>query len=175
MAVKANAFWSVLNFRPGHRKSLAEIVKKIPVFQGLSKFELNFVINIMHRRHFLQDELIFREGEAGNGMYLLESGTVKILGRNREGEEVLYTRLNDHQFFGELALIDGAPRSATAIAEKESVLFGFFKPDLLDLIQKNPTIGSKILLNLSSVLAERLRTMNQQVLELQAELEAKAV
>jgi CRP/FNR family transcriptional regulator, cyclic AMP receptor protein len=166
-----HALWSMVQLRKGKEKTVTEILRNIPVFQGLSRFELSFVVPILHKRFYSMGECVFREGEAGNGMYIIESGLIKICSQEPDKPEVVYAQLMDQQFFGELSLVDGATRSATAIAEKDTVIFGFFKPDLMELIRKNSDLGAKILLNLSGVLAERLRTMNAQVLALNTEIQ----
>lgn len=167
-----HALWSTLFVGDAKRRSLHEILRQIPVFQDLTIFELKFVVPILHLREYQKDELIFREGEAGNGMYIVQSGQVDIVGRNAAGEDNLYASLFDRQFFGELSLVDGQPRSATAISVTPSTLYGFFKPDLLELIHKHPAIGSKILFNLTNVLGSRLRDSNAKLMELQSQLKS---
>ena len=68
-------------------------------------------------------------------------------------------------FFGELALLDEEPRSASAICTVHSRLIGFFRTDLLTLINRYPELGNKILLNLSRVLGERLRETNKNIIK----------
>jgi CRP-like cAMP-binding protein len=165
-----HALWSTLFIGDEKRRSLHEILKQIPVFQDLTAFELKFVVPILHQREFQKDELIFREGEAGNGMYIVQSGRVEILGRSASGADVLYATLFDRQFFGELSLVDGQPRSASAICSEQSTLYGFFKPDLLELIDKHPSIGTKVLFNLTTVLGNRLRDSNVKLMEFQGQL-----
>jgi CRP-like cAMP-binding protein len=167
-----HALWSTIFIGDAKRRSLHEILRQIPVFQDLTIFDLKFVVPILHQREYQKGELIFREGEAGNGMYIVQSGQVDILGLNIAGEDVLYASLIDRQFFGELSLVDGQPRSATAIAAVPCTLYGFFKPDLLELIEKHPSIGSKILFNLTNVLGSRLRDSNAKLMELQCQIKA---
>ena len=83
---------------------------------------------------------------------------------------MLYATLFDRQFFGELSLVDGQPRSASAICSEQSTLYGFFKPDLLELIDKHPSIGTKVLFNLTTVLGNRLRDSNVKLMEFQGQL-----
>lgn len=167
-----HALWSTLFLGDEKRRTLHEILRQIPVFQDLTLFELKFVVPILHQREYQKGELIFREGEAGNGMYIVQSGQVDILGHTSSGEDVLYASLFDRQFFGELSLVDGQPRSATAVSVEPSTLYGFFKPDLLELIDKHPAIGTKILFNLTNVLGGRLRDSNAKLMELQTQLRA---
>ncbi|MGB0670752.1 MAG: Crp/Fnr family transcriptional regulator [Rhodospirillales bacterium] len=74
---------------------------------------------ILKRRTFRQYEVIFQEGEPAQYAYLLKSGRVEII-TSRDSEPVVLTVIQPNQLFGELALIDGAPRSATAFASEES-------------------------------------------------------
>jgi CRP/FNR family transcriptional regulator, cyclic AMP receptor protein len=161
-----DGIWSAFFKDETSLAQVAELLASVPIFEDLTKRELNLVSHILHERQYKAGELIFKEGEAGNGMYIIKKGVVSIFG-TKEGHDVLYAELSDSQFFGELALVDGAPRSANARCSCESVLYGFFKPDLLELIEAKPDIGSKILWNLTSVLANRLRSTNEKVLEFQ--------
>ena len=66
--------------------------------------------------------------------------------------------LKNGEFFGELALLDESPRSATATAGEKTQILGFFRPDFLNLLSTEPKLGAKVLLKLSQILAMRLRT-----------------
>ena len=93
-------------------------------------------------------------------MYVIIDGSVKII--DHDTDTVFASLLND-DFFGELALLDEEPRSATAVAEEPSELVGFFRTDLLTLMERDPVLGNKILMNLSRVLGERLRKTNEEL------------
>ena len=80
--------------------------------------------------------------------------------------------LKDGDFFGEIALIDESPRSASAICRTDCQIIGFFRPDLFEIIEKHPRLGIKIVLKLAEIIAERLRRTNQEVTQLKAEIEA---
>ena len=83
-----------------------------------------------------------------------------LVGEN-DGSKNVLAELSDQDFFGEIALLDKKPRSAGAVATVPSILLGFFRPDLLSLMERNPALSSKILTNLGAVLAERLRKTNE--------------
>ncbi|HSQ41734.1 MAG TPA: cyclic nucleotide-binding domain-containing protein [Fibrobacteraceae bacterium] len=167
-----HAFWSSWFTGDAKRRALHETLAEIPVFADLGVFELRFLVPILHQREYQAGELVFREGEAGNGMYIIQSGQVDVLGQNTEGASVLYARLSERQFFGEISLVDDQPRSASVVCATRSTLYGFFKPDLLELIDKHPAIGTKILFNLAHVLGHRLRDSNTKLMELQAQIAA---
>lgn len=165
----SNALWSAITPKRSN-SSLIPILQKISIFEGLNNKELNFVARILHQRHYHPKELIFREGEAGNGMYIIHHGTVVIYSEESQTE---YAKLTEGLFFGELSLVDGAPRSASAKCSRDTELFGLFKPDLFKIIDQNPKAGTKILLNLSKVLSERLRNTSAQWLDLAQKAETK--
>jgi CRP-like cAMP-binding protein len=79
------------------------------------------------------------------------------------------TELGDGEFFGELPLLDGGSRSATAVAKTSCRIFGFFQPDLFSLIERNPRLGVKIVLSLAAIIGMRLRAVNERVQTLLAQ------
>ena len=92
-------------------------------------------------------------------MYIIANGTVEIRVRPHwnPDTEMLVTTLRTGSFFGELALVDrDNKRTATAVALRPTTLIGFFKPDLLEIVDRQPTMGVKILYSLSKVLGRRL-------------------
>jgi CRP-like cAMP-binding protein len=107
------------------------------------------------------EESIFKKMAPSEGMYVIVTGNVNILDPDTGTS---FTSLRDNDFFGELALLDEEPRSASAIAKSPSKLIGFFRTDLLTLMKRYPELGNKILLNLSRILGERLRKTNEELL-----------
>ena len=150
------------------RRTLTDILMSISLFEDLSRHELASVQRILHRREYEPGEVIFRQQEPGMGMYIIQSGTVTILS---EPEGLVLSELSDGDFFGELALLDDSPRSATAVAKTSSQLFVFFQPDLFGLIERDPRLGMKIVLPLARIIIARLRNANEQVSALNRELQ----
>lgn len=147
---------------------ITDILINISIFEDLNKREIASVQRILHQREYEPDEVIFRQEEPGMGMYIIHSGTVTIIS---EPEGLLLSELSDGDFFGEIALLDEFPRSATAIAKTGCRVFGFFQPDLLGLIEHDPRLGMKIVLRLARIIAARLRNANEQAFILNRELQ----
>lgn len=139
-------------------KGLLPILRKIPIFEQLSEKELKKVETICYERHFNKDEEIFKEGAPGVGMFIIKEGAVKIARGQKE-----LAQLSEGDFFGEVALLDESPRTATAVASEKATLLGIFRPDLLDLVKRDPWAGSKILLKLSELMGKRLRAANEKL------------
>jgi CRP/FNR family cyclic AMP-dependent transcriptional regulator len=159
-----NNIWeNIFKVRQKNADETDKILSKIPVFQDLNHRDLRTVKRILHQREYRKDEVIFHQGDAGLGMYIIIRGTVEII--SNPGEHLL-AELNEGDFFGELALLDDAPRSATAVPRTPCTLLCFFNPELLDIIKRNPKLGGKILFRLAWTIGERLKSTNLQLREL---------
>ena len=132
-------------------------LKTIPIFEDLTSNEFEEISRLVHKRNYKKGEIIFKKNSPGEGMYIIISGSVNIIDPD---SETVFASLSNNNFFGEMALLDEEPRSAQAIAVTPSDLIGFFRTDMKSLISRFPDMGNKILLNLSQVLAERLREAN---------------
>lgn len=157
-------------------ESLKFSLRQNNLFKDLSTRELRIVEKTVHQRRFRSGEIVFRQGEAGVGMYIIMSGSVSIFVEelNPEDDEIrriLVAQLSQDDFFGELALIeDGGRRTATAVAQEETQLIGFFKPDLLSIVERNPSAGVKILTRLAEIVGLRLKETTKKVSELKKEV-----
>jgi len=159
-----NKIWeNIFKFRQKSKEEIDSILMQIPVFQDLNPRELRMIKRILHRRQYKTDEVIFHQGNVGLGMYIIVDGNVEII---CSPERHVLAELSSGDFFGELALLDEALRSATAVAKTHCTLMCFFKPELLDIIQRNPKTGCKILFRLAWTLGERLKNTNEQLQEL---------
>lgn len=147
-------------------KGIESVLKENILFRGLTARELKFVAGTVHIRNYRAGETIFKQGQAGVGMYIIENGTV-VISAHAESEsdqknDVTLTKLGQGDFFGELALVEeNGKRSASALAETEARLIGFFKPNLFDIIQRRPSTGVKITMGLNEVLGKRLIETNK--------------
>lgn len=167
-----DSFWGNI-FRQTDEESVYSLLRDIPLFDELSSGELSLVKSILHRREYDPGEVLFHQGNPGVGMYIIQEGIIEIV---YEPTDNTLAELSDGDFFGELALLNETPRSATAVAKTESVLYGLFRPDLLGLVEREPSLGVQLLLRMSQVISERLIHSNEQVEELRErvhELEAE--
>jgi CRP-like cAMP-binding protein len=107
-------------------------------------------------RVYGESQVIFEEGSIGAEMYIVHSGRVKVLRREADLEVVLAT-LGPGEFFGEMALVDDSPRSATAVAaENDTALLALDKERFLFLVSHQPTFA----LTIMHILCQRLRPKN---------------
>ena len=151
-------------------------LRTCPIFSTLSKRELNFVADIVHKRNYRPGEMIFEQNEVGVGMYVVVKGSINITvsetsGIDQSQNSIFVTRLDRGDFFGEISLVEeNGRRTATATACDEVQVLGFFKPDLKDIAERNPVIGFKIVSQLCEVLGTRLHETARKVSLLKKEL-----
>lgn len=142
--------------RTEEKEKIFSILEKIFLFKELNWLELKKIETIIHERSYMPGEVIFNEGDSSEGMYVIKDGAVDVV-RGTPTKEVKLGSLKSGDFFGEVSLLDEFPRSATVKATEKTEVLGFFRPDLLGLISREPRIGSKILLSLAKMMGERLR------------------
>ncbi len=135
-------------------------------FAGLLNVELQALGHTSWMRLFKAGQTIFRAGDPGDGFYLVESGSV-IISAVVGNEARPLTTILAGEFFGEMALLDEAPRSATATAEVDTRAFCIGRDELLSLLEHRP----KLALNLIREFSQRVRSLNQKYMDgiLQAE------
>ena len=133
-------------------------LRKIPLFDSLSEQDLELLSEKLSSVQFKKDEVIIREGDLGDCLYIIKSGSVLVETQIEETEHpVVLARLEDGDYFGEMALITGEPRSATVIAEEDVTLWRLLKIDFDTLIMNNP----QITLSLTHMLSHRLMKTNK--------------
>jgi len=147
------------------------VLSKVPAFNNLSARELRGVAAIVHKREYKAGDPVFYQGDPGLGMYVIQEGEVSIRIAEREGEDKELAVLADGDFFGELALLDESPRSATAICKTDCLLIGFFRTDLFELIEQKTDLGVKIVLKLAEILAVRLRKTDKELSKIRGQLD----
>lgn len=125
------------------------------LFSSLTKSDLKTLEGFTHPRHYLAGEIIFDQGEEGQALYVVVSGRVAICHPGQADKPI--AELGPGSFFGELALLDDAPRSAQARALAQTDLAAFFRGDFERLMDSHARIASRIALQLARNLGQRLR------------------
>ncbi len=168
-----SSFWTNFFKSPTEKVDLQKSLLSIPIFSRLTRRELSMLMNIIHNRTYVPGEFVFYQGDPGLGLYIIRDGEVTIQ-RKKEDEEITsLAAFTKGDFFGELALIDGEKRSASAVSSTDTRLAVIFKPDLDEFIENYPKSGIKILRGISEIIATRLRKLNEDNFNLQNKLEIK--
>jgi CRP-like cAMP-binding protein len=131
------------------------LLRKVELFQDLKRSQLVIVSELLHERDYLKGEVVFDEGDVGQALFMVVAGRVKARRpRSRDAAEVEF---GPGKFFGELALLDDAPRSSQVIAAEDSTLLALFRTDFLALLETHSRIASQVSLALARDLAGKLR------------------
>ena len=135
-------------------RNSTEIIANFPVFSGLSDHQLKAVRDIAVEKKFRKGEIIFSEGDEGNGFYIIAAGMVKISKVSPEGKEHILHIYDEGKSFGEVPVFAGDhfPAMAEAIT-KTAVLF-FPRSDFKNLLGANPSLAMKMLADLSTKLRQ---------------------
>lgn len=143
-------------------KPLFPKLRAVPLFRELNRRELQQVARLLDIRTYSKGEVVFEQGAAGDGVYVVLKGRVAVVQKEGEdGAQVLLSQSESGSFFGETALLEDAPRTAEAVAEEDSRLALFPRDALLLLAEQRPHLGVKIAIQLSQIIAERLRRTNR--------------
>lgn len=135
-----------------------ELIKKIDFFSGLDDKILNKISDACIARQFTKGETIVRQGEMGLGLYIISRGRVKV-DREQGGARTQVAELGPEQFFGDMALLDNKPRSATVTGLEDAECLLLTRDSFVRLMNKYPEIP----IRMAKVLAERLREANAKI------------
>ena len=141
----------------------SSVLRRCPLFESLSAEQVEKVAEIATERHVAEGQPIFREGSTGDEMYVIAAGTVRI---SKEipgaGEEAL-TLLGPGSYFGEMAAIDEAPRSADAVAHTACGLLAIRREDLDRLMFLDKDLAYAVLWAFVRTLSSRLRETTEKL------------
>lgn len=128
-------------------------LRNVPFFAGLSDRELEALADGLEKRTFGKGMIIFHKDSPGDTMYIIESGKVRIFILSESGQEISVNIYGPGDTFGELALLDGLPRSAGAVAVERTVTLTLHRDDFLPHLETYPRMAQSII----EVLSTRLR------------------
>ena len=130
-----------------------ETLRHVPLFESLDTEAAHQLCELLESVDCKADAVLFRTGDEGDAMYLIEEGKVRICVRAKDGHEVTLTELHRGDFFGEMALLDGKPRSADARVAEDARLAVLSREHFLSFVGSNQNVALEML----TALANRLR------------------
>jgi CRP/FNR family transcriptional regulator, cyclic AMP receptor protein len=144
----------------------AEFLKRLGFFQGLSDEELVMVAALCTLAKYRSGDTIVAIGDPADSFYLIQRGSVQIITRAEADDQVgragdaVRLSLGRGQAFGEMALVDGGPRSATARASSDVAVYVIKCADLIALCEQFPSLGYRVMRNVAVDLSFKLRQRN---------------
>jgi CRP-like cAMP-binding protein len=149
------------------------IFQEIALFKNLTPEKIRKIMSILQKVTFSAGEIIVKEGNIGDTMYIMQEGTVEVvkslvMGDEESEKNKVFTRLegSQHAVFGEIALLEELKRTATIKAITDCVLYEIKKDDFLRLAEEDYEIGYRILLNLARIVSARLRKADEDTIKL---------
>lgn len=137
-------------------------LKRIPIFSSLDEGNLEKLSSIAVEKSYRKGQIIFDQGDPGNSLIILKKGLVKISLVDSNDHEFIIKTLGENDFFGEMSLLDGGQRSATAVTVDETHALLIYREDFIRLVNENPTVA----LDLLKLLSQRLRTTTDNIANL---------
>jgi CRP-like cAMP-binding protein len=136
-----------------------ELLRNVPIFAELTEADLEVLGRLATRRRYPKDGVVFFENEEGSSFFMIVDGRIKVTILGDDGREIILSVLTGGDFFGEMALLDNEPRSATAIAVEDSELLCLNRADFQSVVSANPRVMQALI----RVLTNRLRKANHQI------------
>ena len=138
--------------------SVQTILERNRLFRGLSAATIQQITALAIRRPYGQDAIIFSQGDPGDSLYGVVTGKVRISASTRDGKEMFLNIMEPGDTFGEIALLDGNPRTATATTTATCELMIIPRAQFLALLQREPTVA----IHLLQLLCQRIRWTSAQ-------------
>jgi hypothetical protein len=136
-------------------------LKKIYVFSDLQVRELAAISSVTVEQDYSKDEVVVTEGEAGDTMFLIVSGEVSVIGKYGSENETLIATISQDDYFGEMALFEDKPRSATVKTNSDAKLLVLGKLEFEEIMREFPQIS----INICRVFSQRIRELQKKFLK----------
>jgi CRP/FNR family transcriptional regulator, cyclic AMP receptor protein len=140
----------------------AQSLARIPLLQDVPEEALGQLTRSLRRRTYHRGEVIFHQGDPGDTLHLVRNGRVKVVIPAETGDEVLLAILGPGDCFGELALLDGEPRSASVVAMESVETLVLGRQEFLTFFRSNPETAERLMMNLARI----IRRVNEDVADL---------
>ncbi len=135
------------------------VLRRVPLFESLEHDELAGLASVTRLQKFARNVLVILAEDQGDSFFIIQSGKVKVSVTGADGREIILSLLGPGEFFGELSLLDGHPRSADVTTVDGTVLLVIRRRDFLRVIDEHPVIPTHLMVTLAS----RLRKSDRQV------------
>lgn len=145
------------------QETFHEFIRRVAMFKDFNDEEIDEILRIMNRIQVHPMQVIAKEGEIGDRMFLVREGVVQVKRILPGGREMILARLSSGMVIGEMSLMDDEPRSAHLVAESEGVLYAMRRRDLDDLKAEMHPAAYKLLRSIATICCERLREVNDQI------------
>jgi CRP/FNR family cyclic AMP-dependent transcriptional regulator len=134
-------------------EQIIQMLQTVPFFTAIRRQELTALAAVCRARTFRTRQVIFHRDDPGDALHIVQTGKVRIGLLSPRGDEIILALFQSGDFFGELSLLDGLPRSATAVAIETTTTLTLGRPDFLRVLSETPEMAQRVI----SALTARLR------------------
>jgi CRP/FNR family transcriptional regulator, cyclic AMP receptor protein len=138
-----------------------KFLQRVSLFQDIPRREFGYLFRALVARNYNPGEILFREGEIGRALFILERGLVEVTRQDANGEPARVAILHPGDYFGEMSIMDERPRTATVAAMEPVRVFLLYKTELEKLVREAPRVASAIILHLAMMLTARIRSLTE--------------
>ena len=142
---------------PSDSNTIIGFMKKIPIFKGFSPIQYKKILTICSKRPLLKNQYLCHKGEDSNELFILITGSLRVVVR----ENIVVCNINPLGLVGEMGVFTDSQRSASVIAEDESTVIKIHKNDLFELLSKDHSLSTRLLLNVINDLSSKLNEDNE--------------
>lgn len=140
-----------------------KFLRSLSLCEGLSERDVGHLLHSFHSRTYHEGESLFVEGDIGRALFVVESGRVELSKHGADGQPRRIATLGPGTFFGEMALLEQLPRSASAVALERSTLLLLYRSKVDEILVYHPRVGVAIMAHLAKLLSSRLRKASQEL------------
>jgi len=144
---------------------VTELLKSVPIFSDLDQHSLDELAGKCRRLTFNRHAVLMTEGETGETMYVIETGSAKVYVSDKNGDEMVLYIKEPGDYIGDIALLDDAPRSASVSTLEKTVVYCISKADFLATLRQNPEISIEIIRSLTRRLRHETDSVRSLALE----------
>jgi diguanylate cyclase (GGDEF)-like protein len=137
---------------------MKNFLEKVSIFCDCSGDEIEEIGHLLAKKTVAQDQILFQEGDQGREFFIVKSGCIRSTIRTTDGSEKEIARFNAGDFFGEMSIVDDAPRSATCTAAQPGVLYTMQGNDFYKLMEASPCAAIRIMYKMLGTTTQRLKT-----------------
>ncbi len=140
-------------------EEITKFLKIVPIFKDLNARQIKSLAKLAYQREYKADEIIVSQGEGGIGLFVVVSGTAEAILKQPDGETSVVNTFQSTDFFGELALLDEGPRTASVIAKDDVLCVGILRWDFLTMLKHDAEMAVTILLEVAHRFRQLLASM----------------
>ncbi|GBD95968.1 MAG TPA: cyclic nucleotide-binding domain-containing protein [Nitrospirae bacterium] len=141
-------------------------LKEIPLFKDFTEDEINIIAPMLKEEFYKKGKVIWEEDSPEQGLHIIDYGKVRVIKRTREETKQILAVLKENNFYGELSLLDGRTHSAAIEALEDTKVLILKRSDMEKILQENPRTAYKIVREMTIVINEILREMNDKFMKL---------